>query len=422
MQQMSCLRFTCARFSYVIILTMFGVLLPSCVHVEPVNSVEQGLTYQQHEGELVKIDRENVARLYKAEVKLERPLVLEYTAQWCKPCKYLQGYLSRFASQDRDKANFALYDITDEMQQAAEVGFKGITPQVVVFYPHGKHFTFFGAHVDAIRTIINETEDPWRHELRMAAHMPKNYSYFLIGGSPDINEFGKEAFLHAQLLVEKGADGSKVACYFQPPDISNFYVDHNDYLLLQKASKYCFKAEKKHILSDIKDAFNRGEKDVYVYMSSHGLKPEKQPGCHLSQQYLFSLSGQKICEAENFLTDRDLIDLLKYKSPETRLTMVIQACYSGGFLLDPRLQAIPNLRILTSSRHDRTSFGCSASENLTYFGKSYLQVISDKDLPQTWIWSDVVDNTKSLVNRLERSQRIKLTERSEPQSLETKRK
>lgn len=49
--------------------------------------------------------------------------------------------------------------------------------------------------------------------------------------------------------------------------------------------------------------------------------------------------------------------------------LVVNACYSGGFV--PKLRGAGTL-VLTSARSDRTSFGCGADSDITYFGRAWL--------------------------------------------------
>jgi len=49
--------------------------------------------------------------------------------------------------------------------------------------------------------------------------------------------------------------------------------------------------------------------------------------------------------------------------------VVVNACYSGGFV--PKLSG-PGTLVMTSAREDRTSFGCGADSDITYFGRAWL--------------------------------------------------
>ena len=57
------------------------------------------------------------------------------------------------------------------------------------------------------------------------------------------------------------------------------------------------------------------------------------------------------------------------KRPFRWKVVVVNACYSGGFV--PKLQG-PGSLVLTSARTDRTSFGCGADSDITYFGHAWL--------------------------------------------------
>ena len=48
---------------------------------------------------------------------------------------------------------------------------------------------------------------------------------------------------------------------------------------------------------------------------------------------------------------------------------IISACYSGGFV-----DALKNSTsmVITAARRDRTSFGCGAESDITYFGDAFL--------------------------------------------------
>ncbi|MEX1827523.1 C13 family peptidase [Luteibacter sp. CQ10] len=63
-----------------------------------------------------------------------------------------------------------------------------------------------------------------------------------------------------------------------------------------------------------------------------------------------------------------LADILS-KRPFRWKVLVVNACYSGGFV--PKLRGAGTL-VMTSARTDRTSFGCGADSDITYFGHAWL--------------------------------------------------
>ena len=64
----------------------------------------------------------------------------------------------------------------------------------------------------------------------------------------------------------------------------------------------------------------------------------------------------------------DLADILD-KHPFRWKVVVINACYSGGFI--PAIKGDGTL-VLTAARQDRSSFGCGSASDITYFGKAWL--------------------------------------------------
>lgn len=95
---------------------------------------------------------------------------------------------------------------------------------------------------------------------------------------------------------------------------------------------------------------------LLVYFTSHG---------SADHQLYVSLDPLPL----NQIGPQDLADALA-TSPSMRWkVLVINACYSGGFI--DALRDDSTL-IITAARSDRTSFGCGAESEITYFGKAFL--------------------------------------------------
>lgn len=64
--------------------------------------------------------------------------------------------------------------------------------------------------------------------------------------------------------------------------------------------------------------------------------------------------------------------------------LVVSACYSGGFIGALRG---PDTLLLTAARRDRTSFGCGADSDITYFGHAWLVdgLAADTDFANAFI-------------------------------------
>lgn len=101
---------------------------------------------------------------------------------------------------------------------------------------------------------------------------------------------------------------------------------------------------------------NREEDILFLFLTSHG-----------SRDHLLSVDYWPLPLRE--LSSTALADILKESGIKWRV-ILISACYSGGF--------IDNLKndqtlIITSASATRTSFGCGEEDELTYFGRAFLQ-------------------------------------------------
>ena len=95
---------------------------------------------------------------------------------------------------------------------------------------------------------------------------------------------------------------------------------------------------------------------LFLYLSSHGDSDH-----HLTVQ--FSPLGL------DDLSPPALKAMLDHAGIRYRV-VVVSACYSGGFL---DVLKDDNSLIITASRRDRTSFGCDADRDFTYFGEAYFR-------------------------------------------------
>lgn len=97
------------------------------------------------------------------------------------------------------------------------------------------------------------------------------------------------------------------------------------------------------------------EEDIlFLFLTSHGSKDHR-------------LSVKFWPLRLNDLADDDLARMLDETGIKWRV-VTVSACYSGGFI---ETLKNANSLILTASRADRNSFGCSNERKFTYFGKAY---------------------------------------------------
>ncbi len=102
---------------------------------------------------------------------------------------------------------------------------------------------------------------------------------------------------------------------------------------------------------------------IFIYLTSHGTS-EHELVLDQPRMELADLPADELAVVLAPLKNRDKI-------------VVISACYSGGFI--PALKDERTL-IMTASRGDRVSFGCSEEANFTYFGDAlFAQALNQTD-------------------------------------------
>lgn len=111
-----------------------------------------------------------------------------------------------------------------------------------------------------------------------------------------------------------------------------------------------------HALEGIAGKMDPAEDMVLLYLTTHGSE---------DHQLLVDLDPLPLDQIEPV----DLLDAFK-TSPSMRWKVIIvNACYSGGFVDTLRDDST---LVMTSARADRTSFGCGATSDITYFGRAFL--------------------------------------------------
>ncbi|CAN1604882.1 peptidase C13 [Pseudomonas sp. B21-028] len=102
---------------------------------------------------------------------------------------------------------------------------------------------------------------------------------------------------------------------------------------------------------------------IFIYLTSHGTS-EHELVLDQPRMELADLPADELAVVLAPLKNRDKI-------------VVISACYSGGFI--PALKDERTL-VMTASRADRVSFGCSEEANFTYFGDAlFAQALNQTD-------------------------------------------
>ncbi|MET0232188.1 MAG: C13 family peptidase [Rhodanobacteraceae bacterium] len=150
-------------------------------------------------------------------------------------------------------------------------------------------------------------------------------------------------------------------------------------------------------LDDVANAMDPTEDLLLVYVTTHG---------SADHELLVDLAPLPL----NQIGPDDLADALATKPGVRWKVVVVNACYSGGFV--DALRDDSTL-VITSARADRTSFGCGAGSDVTYFGKAFLT----EALNRTTSFPDAFARAKKSVAEWEDRDK---EEHSEPQIATTR--
>jgi hypothetical protein len=134
---------------------------------------------------------------------------------------------------------------------------------------------------------------------------------------------------------------------------------------------------------------SEGGDACFVYMTSHG-----------DQSGFFLRPGRRM------LSPSALDEALSQGCGERPTVLVVSACHSGTFITAQARR--PNRIIIAAAATDRTSFGCGADNDYTYYDQCFLQ-----SLDGAATWRDLAEATRACVQTLE--QRLGVRRESRPQ-------
>ena len=144
-------------------------------------------------------------------------------------------------------------------------------------------------------------------------------------------------------------------------------------------------------LGTLAERMNRDEDILFVFLTSHGTPTHE-------------LKLQKTGFALRDLPAPELGRMLRRSGIRWKV-VVVSACYSGGFIDSLRDD---NTLVITASRYDRSSFGCTDKADFTYFGRAFFK----EALPKSRTFQEAFTRADQLVDEWERKDQPK-----EPRSL-----
>jgi hypothetical protein len=133
---------------------------------------------------------------------------------------------------------------------------------------------------------------------------------------------------------------------------------------------------------------------LFLYLTSHGAKDHELT----LNQNAMSLRG---------LRPKELAGMLEESRIRWKVVLV-SACYSGAFVEPLKSEST---MVITASRADRTSFGCSDENDFTYFGRAFFK----EALPASGSFFEAFTRARALVGEWEKEDKAPEAERSLPQ-------
>jgi len=233
--------------------------------------------------------------------------------------------------------------------------------------------------------------------------------FFLVAGGDDVANFAAEIVEQRDLWRSAGVEEHEIACYYAQPSPDGWRQDLEQYQGLADALLPCHRATPGRVLGDLLTVAKRRPPWIYLYVTSHGvdslLGMLTPPGPGRPHKLLGTLSPDErewldhaaialeagpdprlgeIPRAVRLLrkgapphtillTTPTLTDVLETFEPRTLKVVVLQACYSGGFVSDGNhsLANLDNAVVFTATAADRPSFGCGPGQATTYFGGAF---------------------------------------------------
>jgi hypothetical protein len=284
---------------------------------------------------------------------------------------------------------------------------------------------------------------------------------FLVALSADTANFAQEVVDQRRDWLRAGFRPDQVVCYYVKPTRANYRRDRQQFDALSAELVGFYPAAPSLIRRHLRDAAAEQPDAIYLYLTSHGSPPMshetgprelKLPAARyvlehhpqLDDHWLstdatetgtmdllmkFHAADRGADPGDLFLTPAVLRDWLAAFPASTRKTVVLQGCYSGGFLTrDPdypsadsaTLADVPNLVAIAAARYDRSSFGCAPGDDRTIFGGSWLDELRERLATGRDVdWAALYANVKAAVDRAEATMNYPIAERSRPVMITT---
>ncbi len=251
--------------------------------------------------------------------------------------------------------------------------------------------------------------------------VPPKTKIFLIAGGSTLANFLQEVLDQRAHWIRAGYRASEIACYYVRPDVKHYLEDQEQFDLVGTETKGFYEARPELLYQHFAQLASESPKFIYCYTTSHGLAPSGKV-----DDYTLVYDKDPVNRSggpHRYVRPAELRDALKRLPDSTAKYVVLQGCHTGGFLDSDEathrsrtLKTVPNITVLAASRHDRTSFGCGATDDLTYYGSAFLAALKEQPgrIPDL-DFARLARNAEDRVEWMEETHRVPFGKRSLPQ-------
>lgn len=430
-------------------------LMTGCLGVTPANSPTEAVQAAK-DGVIAGLTTKGFATVLASST---HPVLVQLTAPWCHYCRELRPETWRLARKLKGRMLVAMVDVEEEPELYKQ--FK--TPRLPTFivYDGGKERMRLTGYESfkKMEELALANKGSWDMRLTYAGGTKSRAKIFLIAGSSEGASFGQEVVEQRRYWLGMGFKREDIACFYAIPTFPQYFEDRAQFDRLRTDLQDCQPASMQTIRARVTESAKTPHDFLYVYVTSHGIDRRSARGYQSKllsalQEETKSKTKYKSCELFNDFqlildqlpgnsgTSTDFWEICAAKRPDDMIMtpaflrsalatwpegtpkyVVLQGCHSGGFLADSeaghereKLGGIPNITVLTASRHDRVSFGCNVDGDMTNYGTVYLEKLRSLRLvPGAIDWQRLHAEVAEGVAGREAAIGIKAPERSLPQ-------